>query len=237
MFLLLIAIFADAQAIKTENQKMKIEIWSDVICPFCYIGKRQFDNALAQFPNQEKIEVIWKSYQLSPDMKTDTSKSVYQFLAEHKGISLAQSKQMHENVVSMAKKEGLDYHFDKAISANSFRAHRFLHLAKAKNLQHQAEEKLFAAYFTEGKNIDDIGVLLQIATEIGIDTEEAKTALNSDSYRTAVQTDIQEAENIGVTGVPFFVLNRKYAVSGAQGTATFLQALQQAYNEWEKASN
>jgi predicted DsbA family dithiol-disulfide isomerase len=212
---------------------MKIEIWSDVMCPFCYIGKRRFEKALELFPLKDKITIEWKSFQLSPDMQTDTSKNINQFLAEHKGISIEEAQSMNSYVTDMAAKEGLTYNFDTAIVANSFNAHRFTHFAKKYGKQLEAEEQLFQSYFTDGKNIDDYSTLIDLGTTIGLDSSTLKTALENNSYATEVKTDIAEAQAIGVRGVPFFVFNRKYAISGAQETSTFLKALEQSFTEWQ----
>ncbi|WMJ75129.1 DsbA family oxidoreductase [Cytophagaceae bacterium ABcell3] len=131
---------------------MKIEIWSDIMCPFCYIGKRHFDKALKKFPHKDKVQIQWHSFQLQPDIETKPGKSVKEFLAEVKGISLEKSQQIHENVTKMAFDAGLHYDFDKAIVANTMDAHRLTHLAEKYRLQHQIEERLFSAYFTEGSN-------------------------------------------------------------------------------------
>src|SRR5690606_35924856 len=146
---------------------MKIEIWSDVMCPFCYIGKRKFEQAMAQFPHKDKVQDVWKSFQLSPDMQTDTGKSIHEFLAAHKGISLQEAKKMNDYVTQMAKQVGLTYDFDKSVVANSFNAHRFAHFAKQHGKQEDAEELLFRSYFTDGKNIDDYATLIQLGNEIG----------------------------------------------------------------------
>ena len=207
---------------------MQVEIWSDVMCPFCYIGKRRFEAALEQFGDKDKVQVVWKSFQLSPNMKTNPGKNINQFLAEHKGISVEDAKRMNDRVTQMAAQVGLTYNFDKAIAANSFNAHRFSHFAKQQGKQNEAEEILFAAYFTQGKNTDDLPTLLQLGEEIGLGTAALKTALENESYAEDVRADIYEAQQIGVSGVPFFVFNRKYAVSGAQDSKTFLQALEKA---------
>ncbi len=204
---------------------MTIEIWSDVMCPFCYIGKRKFETALTQFNHRSNIDIVWKSFQLAPDLKTNPNKNIHQFLAEHKNISLEQAKDMNDQMAQIAKQVGLQYDFDKAIPANSFNAHRFSHIAKQHGLQNDAEERLFKAYFTEGKNIDNISTLVQLGFEIGLDAEETKTILESDQYATDVHQDIYEAQQVGVRGVPFFVFNRKYAISGAQESETFLHQL------------
>lgn len=212
---------------------MKIEIWSDIMCPFCYIGKRRFEAALAQFEHKDAMEVEWKSYLLSPDLQTSPDKSMHQFLAEHKGVSIDEAKQMHAYVADMAAKSGLVYDFDKAIPANSFNAHRFLYFAKVHGKQDEAEEKLFSAYFTEGKNIDDAQTIMAIGETLGLDTTALANAMGSDAFVNDVIADVQEAQQIGVRGVPFFVFNRKYAISGAQESNAFLQTLEKAYSEFQ----
>jgi len=215
----------DTATINHTPATMKVEIWSDVMCPFCYIGKRKFEAALAQFPDRDRVEVVWRSFQLDPSLKTDPAKSVRQSLAENKGWSLEQTDQTMAYVVNMAAGVGLTYHFDKAVVANSFDAHRFTHLAKKHGLQDQAEERLFAAYFTEGKNTADHQTLIQLGVEIGLEATEVARVLATDEYAADVQRDIAEARQVGVTGVPFFVFNGKYAVSGAQDSRVFLEAL------------
>jgi predicted DsbA family dithiol-disulfide isomerase len=216
------------------KNKMKVEIWSDVMCPFCYIGKRKFEKALETFPGKDKIEMEWKSFQLAPEMKTTLGKNIHQYLAEHKGFSLEDAKRMNDHVTAMAAKVGLTYNFDKAIVANSFNAHRFSHFAKTKGKQNEAEEKLFKAYFTEGKNMDDTNTLVELGAEIGLDPREVRTALESGTYTNEVNADIDEAHQLGVNGVPFFVFDRKYTVSGAQESQTFTQVLQKSFEEWNK---
>ena len=218
----------------SSKNKMKIEIWSDVMCPFCYIGKRKFEMALSQFSEKDNVQLVWKSFQLSPEMKTDPNTNIHQFLAKHKGFSLQEAKEVNEHVTQLAKEVGLEYNFDKSIVANSFNAHRFTHYAKQNGKQNEAEEKLFKAYFTEGKNIDDYSTLILLGEEIGLDKTGLKSALENGMYADAVKADIQEAQQIGVRGVPFFVFDRKYAVSGAQNVQTFLQTLEQSVAEWKK---
>jgi predicted DsbA family dithiol-disulfide isomerase len=215
----------------TTKQTIQVEIWSDIMCPFCYIGKRKFETALSQFEGRDDIEITWKSYQLSPNMVTDSSKNINQYLAEHKGISLQEAARMNAYVTDMAAKEGLTYNFDKTVVANSFQAHQFAHFAKQYGKQDEAEEKLFLAYFTEGKNMDDDAVLIQLAAEFGLDTEALKAALENETYADEVLADIKEAEQIGVRGVPFFAFDRKFAVSGAQDSKVFLQTLEKAHEE------
>ena len=210
---------------------MKVEIWSDVMCPFCYIGKRRFEEALAQFPNADKVEITWKSFQLNPEQVTDPSISIHQYLADIKGWQLDYAKQLNQQVSDMAQSVGLHYDFDRAVVANSFDAHRLVQLAKKHNLGDAAEEALFKAYFTEGKNIADNNTLIALGTSIGLDADELKQVLNTDAYADAVKHDIEEAQQLGIRGVPFFVMNDKYAVSGAQPTEVFLQTLEKAFED------
>jgi len=218
---------------KTQN-KMQVEIWSDVMCPFCYIGKRKFEAALAKFSDSASIEIIWKSYQLNPDMKTDPNKNSVAALAENKGISIAESEEMHKYVINMASNVGLNYNMNKTISANSFNAHRLTHYAKSKGKQLEAEEKLFDAYFISGKNIDDTNTLLELGLSIGLPKEELLKVLQGNDYTDEVNKDIFEAQQVGVKGVPFFVFDKKFAISGAQESAVFLTSLQKAFEEWKK---
>jgi len=213
---------------------MKIEIWSDVMCPFCYIGKRNFETALAQFPDKEHIEVVWKSFQLDPTMPEVANETQEEYLVKRKGMSVEQVKGMLENVTQSAKQVGLDYHLDKSVVVNSQKAHRLIQFAKTKGLGDEVEERLFKAFFTEGKSIADIETLTQLGKEIGLDETELQTAFTDDKYAYLVKQDIQEARQIGVRGVPFFVIDRKYAISGAQPAEAFLQNLEKAFPEWRK---
>lgn len=222
---------------KTTENKMKVEIWSDIMCPFCYIGKRKFETALSQFSHASDVEIVWKSFLLSPDMKTAPDKNIHQFLAEHKDISIEQARNLNNQVALSAQQNGLVYNFDKTIPANSFNAHRLSHLAKQHGLQDDAEEILFKAYFTDGKNIDDISTLIQLGVEIGIDENEVKTALENNSYADEVRQDVYLARQIGVRGVPFFLFNNKLAVTGAQDSSVFLNTLEKALSEWKKENS
>lgn len=213
---------------------MKIDIWSDVMCPFCYIGKRRLENALAVFPHRDSVEIEWHSFQLDPDTKTDPDKDVYTYLAERKGQSLGWSKQAHEYVTNMAAETGLQYNFDKAVVANSFDAHRMTHLAKKYGRGDAMEEALFRGYFTEGKNTADHNVLKTMALSIGLDEAEVNEVLAGNRYAEAVNADIAEAARLRINGVPFFVVNGKYGISGAQPSETFTQALETAWKEYER---
>ena len=210
---------------------MRVDIWSDVMCPFCYIGKRKFEAALADFAHKDDVEVVWHSFQLSPDLTKEPRESVFSYLSRTKGMPESQARQMTEHVAGMAREVGLDFQFDKTVNVNSFDAHRLSHLAAQHGAQDAVEEQLFKAYFVDGLNIADPKTLLKIGTEAGLSTKEIEEMLASDAYTEAVQADIQMASRIGVRGVPFFVLDNKYAVSGAQPAQTFLAALTQAYDE------
>lgn len=213
---------------------MKVEIWSDVMCPFCYIGKKRFDTALEKFPHKDEVEVEWKSYQLNPHLTTQSDKNINEYLAEHKGISIEEARSLNEHVTAMAAEVGLTYKMDEAVVANSFMAHRMTHFAKTKGKQSELEELLFKSYFTEGKNIDDLDTLLQLGEEIGLDKNELKSILEGNQFAEDVQKDIYEAHQVGLKGVPFFVYNNQYGISGAQPKELFEQTLQQAYDEWKK---
>jgi predicted DsbA family dithiol-disulfide isomerase len=211
---------------------MKVQIWSDVMCPFCYIGKRRFEQALQQFDNAADIEVEWKSFQLNPNLKTDPSLNVTQYLADIKGWTIDHARQMNDHVTQMAAEVGLSYDFDKAVVANSFDAHRFAHLAKQNGRGEDAEEALFNAYFTEGKNIADHDTLADLGEQIGLDRSLVEQTLATNQYAANVQQDIAQAQQYGISGVPFFVVDNQYGVSGAQGVPVFLQTLQKAHSEW-----
>lgn len=206
---------------------MKIEIWSDIMCPFCYIGKRHLEAALSQFPDVP-FEIEWKSFQLDPTIIPQPDKNVYEYLAERKGISVEESKEMHAGVVARAAEVGLDYHFEKAVVSNSFDAHRIIQLAKTNRLGDTMEETFFKAYFTEGRNLNDKNTLMELGVGIGLNALDVKEVLeDATKFADAVRNDISEAQQIGVRGVPFFVFDRKYAVSGAQPIEHFEQTIQE----------
>ncbi len=203
------------------------------MCPFCYIGKRKLEAALEEFPHKEKIEIVWHSFQLDPTIDSGQTGNLYDYLAERKGQSRAWSVQVHEQMSRSAKEIGLTYNFDKAVVANSFDAHRFIQLAKTRGLGDQAEEKLFKAYFTDGKNIADHSTLIALGTEIGLESDSVKQMLETGAFAKEVELDIKTAAAIGVRGVPFFVINERYSISGAQPSESFLVALNEAWKEYE----
>ncbi len=210
---------------------MKVEIWSDVMCPFCYIGKNNFEKALEQLPFKEEVEVEWKSFQLDPSLNPEETQSTFDYFREKKGFPEAQAQQMISQVKQMGAGSGIDFQFERALITNTFSAHKILHLAKKYKKSNEMEEALFIAHFIDGKNVGDHETLIALAESLGIDKEEARQVLDSAAFDDEIQQDIQEARTNGVSGVPFFILNGKYAVSGAQPAELFVNALQQTYDE------
>lgn len=216
---------------------MKIEVWSDIACPFCYIGKRNFETALRQFEDAPFIKLEWKSFQLDPELpKGATYTDTYQYLAERKGMSIAQAKEMTSGVVATGKNAGLALCFEKTVVTNTWDAHRLIHLAQANGAGNALKEALFRAHFTDGADISAPDTLIALGKEAGLEETAIREMLNSDRFGYEVAQDIQEARNIGIRGVPFFVFNRKYAVSGAQPADVFLQTLQKSFAEWRQAN-
>ena len=212
---------------------MKIEIWSDIMCPFCYIGKRNFETALSQFPHKEEITVEWKSFQLDPTIPEVPKQQhdIYQFVADRKGLTYEQSRRMHQDVIRMAKNVGLEYNFDTALVTNSLKGHRLIQYAKSKGLAGDAEERLFLAYFTQGKNLNDLSTLIQLGQDIGLSEAEVNEALSNPIYQDRVNQEAAEARQFGARGVPFFLIERKYAVSGAQQPHTILKVIEESFLE------
>ena len=215
---------------------MKIEIWSDVMCPFCYIGKRNFETALEQFNDKNKVEVIWKSFQLDPTLPEVQEANYTDYLMKSKGMGKDQVEGMLANVTNMAKNVGLEYNFDKAVMVNSKKAHQVTQFAKTRGLGDEMEEQLFNAFFKEGINIADEDSLIELGKKIGLNETEIKASLTDQKYEQMVNQDIEESRTVGVSGVPFFVFDRKYAVSGAQPPQAFLQTLEKSFGEWREAN-
>lgn len=214
---------------------MEVNIWSDVRCPFCFIGKRKFEKALEQFAHKDEVKVIWKSFELDSTLKTNASLNIYEYFAEAKGIDREQAVQMFDNVTQVAQEVGLNFDLNNSVVANSFNAHRLIQLSKTKGLGNEIEEQLFKIHFEEGANIDDAETLVNAAVSIGIHDAEIREVLNTNAFADAVKQDQLEAQQIGVRGVPFFVFDSKYAVSGAQPPETFLEILEKAWSEFEQA--
>lgn len=213
---------------------MKVEIWSDVACPWCHVGKRRFEAAMAEFPHREQVDVEWRSFELDPSAvsTTDGDQSDYaDRLASKYGTTREGAQQMLDTMTAAAAAEGLDFRFDRAMKANTFDAHQVIHLAGERGVQDAVKERLLRAYFAEGAAVGDQAVLARLAGEAGLDTDEVRDALAEQRYAAAVRADEAEASALGITGVPFFVIDRIYAVSGAQPPEQILAALQQAWNE------
>lgn len=212
-------------------EKMKVEIWSDVVCPFCYIGKRHFEQALEKLEDAAQIEVIWKSFQLDPTTKSRPDVAVIDDLAERKGWTREYAENAQNQVVQMAKSAGLDYRLDKAIVANTLNAHRVLQWAKTQGLGGEMKEALLDAYFTQGKNIDNWQMLADLAQFVGGNSAEVLKLSEGNDFQKEVEQDIQEAQTLGIRGVPFLVIDRKYGISGAQPIDHIYSALNQALEE------
>lgn len=217
-----------------NTPKMKIEIWSDIACPFCYIGKAHLENALNDFEFKDQIELLYYSYQLDPQMRYQEGQTAVSYLVQRKGMPEAQVRQMMAQIETMAKDAGVVINFSTNLPANTMKAHKLIHLAKESHKDQAVMNELFKAHFVEGQNIEDSDALTQIGTKQGLKAEAVQEAISTDQYRSAITSEIAEAAKIGVQGVPFFVLNRKYGISGAQPVATLKKALTQSFEEWQK---
>ena len=210
---------------------MKVEIWSDVVCPFCYIGKRKFEKALGEFAHRDDVQIEWKSFQLTPDFVPTPGESIHASLAKKKGVPEAEGRRMNDYMTQAAKEVGLNYQFDIAIPANTFLAHQLIHFGAHHGQQDAMKERLFAAYYLEGRDLNDLDTLLNLAAEVGLDVAAAQQALEAGTYANEVRHDEYEAQQIGVRGVPFFVFDDKYAVSGAQPREVFAEVLDKVWAE------
>lgn len=210
---------------------IKVEIWSDFVCPFCYIGKRRFEAGLEQFENKEHVEVIYKSFELDPNAQRDGNPNVHDMLAMKYGMSREQAIANTKQITEQAKAIGLEYHMDETVQTNTFDAHRLAHYAASQGKGEEMTERLLKAHFTDAKHLGQLDTLADLAAEIGLDRDEAYRMLASEEYTKEVRTDEEEARQLGVRGVPFFVINRKYGVSGAQPSELFLDALKKAWEE------
>jgi predicted DsbA family dithiol-disulfide isomerase len=213
-----------------EN-KLKIQIWSDIMCPFCYIGKRRIEETLSNFEHKDAVGIEWKSFELDAGFVPSADDNLAEHLANKYGRDLDWAQTMLENMTENAKTAGLDFHFDKTVMANSHNSHRLLHLAKKHQLGNELKELLFKAYFTDGKDLNNLETLNELGIAAGLEAEAVAQVLHSDGYSQNVKQDIQEAGKIGVQGVPFFVFDNKYAISGAQPATTFLQTLEKVWQE------
>jgi predicted DsbA family dithiol-disulfide isomerase len=207
---------------------VKIEIWSDVVCPWCYIGKRRLERALDAYEAADEVDITWRSFQLNPAFPKGQRIPHDEYLASKLGTTVSQVHQLNDRVVELAAAEGLDYHFDTYVTVNTFDAHRVTHLAKSLGLGLPIHERFLRAQLVEGEVLDDADTLVRLAAEVGVPEDETRSVLASDAWADAVQADIDEAHAIGVNGVPFFVLDRRYGISGAQPAELFLDALRTA---------
>lgn len=210
---------------------MKIEVWSDIGCPWCYIGKHRLDTALSGFAHADEVEVIWRSYQLDPDAPRVSDLNLNQMLSKKHGLPPAQAVEMNDQMRQLGAKEGLTYRFDIARYGNSFDAHRLIHLARQHGLQSAMEDRLFAAHFGEGQALGDPDTLLALAVEAGLPEAEVRDLLAGDAFADQVRADTEEARRLNVRGVPFVVIDEKYALPGAQSVKVISDALQQAWTE------
>ncbi|WP_028545362.1 DsbA family oxidoreductase [Paenibacillus taiwanensis] len=210
---------------------MKVEIWSDYMCPFCYIGKRRFEEALDQFPHKDKVEVIYRSFELDPEAARDVDYDVHTMLSKKYNMSVQEAKAMNDNITEQAKSVGLTYHFDTMVLSNSFDAHRLTHFAAQHGKMREMNEALFRAVFTDSKHIGNHDVLSDLAVSVGLERAAVAEVLGGDQFAQAARFDEQLAGRLGIRAVPFFVLNEKYGISGAQPTEAFAEQLLKAWNE------
>jgi predicted DsbA family dithiol-disulfide isomerase len=213
--------------------RLQVDVWSDIACPWCYVGKRRLEAALERFPHRDEVDVVWHAFELDPGApkERDRSQSYAERLAKKYGRSVAQAHEMLERMAETARGDGLDLRFDQVRSGSTFDAHRLVHLGLVKGKQDAVKERLFAAYMTEGELISDPSTLVRIAGEAGLSEDDASAMLASDTYASEVRRDESVAGELGVSGVPFYVLGGKYAVSGAQPAELFHQALERAWEE------
>ena len=210
---------------------MQVEIWSDIICPWCYIGKRRFESALADFAHRKEVQVIWRSFELDPDAPRQREGTLREYLAKKYRVSLEEAAAMNERVTSVAKEAGLEYRLADARPGNTFDAHRLLHFAASKQVGDRATERLMHAYFSESLPVGERAALARLAPEFGITENEAMSLLESDAYAGEVRADQARAAKFGITVVPFFVFNEKSGISGAQPVQVFAEALQRALED------
>jgi len=223
---------AVAEAVTESQNPVKVDIWSDIACPWCFIGKRKFEDAVERYGRPVDIE--YHSFELSPDTPVDFEGDEVDFLAKHKGMPADQVKGMLSQVSGIAAEVGLAYDFEHLQHTNTVKAHELLHFAKANGRQREMKERLLSAYFEEGRHVGRIDELVALAAEVGLDPEEARLALTDARHLPDVRADQAQAQAYGITGVPFFVLDGRYGISGAQAPEAFLQALEQVGSEADR---
>jgi predicted DsbA family dithiol-disulfide isomerase len=215
---------------------VEVEIWSDVACPWCYIGKRRFEAALAEFEHRDDVHVGWRSFELDPEAPSERVGDRAEYLAQKYGMSLEQARAAEQQLTDVAAGEGLEFRFDIARSGNTFDAHRIVHLAEDHDLQDVMKERLLRAYFTEGELLSDRDTLVRLATEVGLDGREARDVLAGDRYAQDVRDDERTAGELGISAVPTFVVDRQLGTSGAQPPDALLELLRQGWAKRSPAS-
>jgi len=208
---------------------MKVEIWSDVVCPWCYVGKRRLEIALSRFAHRDEIDVVWRAFELDPSAPAERDGRYAERLAAKYRMSVAEAEAMINHMVDTGAGDGIDFRFDRARPGNTFAAHRLLHLGRERGVQDDVKERLLAATFTEGAAIGDLGVLQGLGTEAGLDADEVLTVLEGDRYADDVRADERRAAALGITAVPFFVVDGTHGVSGAQTPEVLLGVLERAW--------
>ncbi|WP_139997464.1 DsbA family oxidoreductase [Paenibacillus paridis] len=208
---------------------MKVEVWSDIACPFCYIGKRNLEGALEQFAHRDAIEVVYRSFELYPDAPLEIDQSFVNEALEKQGMTTEQLQAKKRKMTELGRTVGIDYQWEQQVQTNMFDAHRLTHFAAQFGKQVEMTERLFKGYFSEGKHLGNHEMLAGMADDIGLDRSAALAAMKSKEFVSEVREDEQMAGQMGVRGVPFFVIDRKYAISGAQPVEVFLQTLEKAY--------
>lgn len=215
---------------------MKVEIWSDIVCPFCYIGKTYYEQALAQFPHRDSVVTVYKSFELNPNEVSSNKERTLETLAKKYGMSMQQAEAMTAQVAGQAKQAGLTFNFENMISINTFDAHRLIQFAQTKGNAAALVDAIFKAYFTDNIDVSDHEALISLATANGLTEAEVRSVLAEDSFTEEVRADEREAQQLGISGVPFFVVNRKYAISGAQLINVFVETLNKAWSEQQETS-
>lgn len=210
---------------------MKLEIWSDIACPWCWVGKRRFERALANFPERDSLEVTWRSFELDPGAPRVQGGSQAELLAKKYRVPLERAREMNANMAAQGAKEGIDFDFDRVRMGSTFDAHRLIHFAAEHDRRSEMVERLFRAYFTEGASLGDREVLAGLAADVGLDAGAALEALESGAFADAVRADEARAQAFGISGVPFFAIDERYGISGAQPPEVILGALEKALSE------
>lgn len=211
--------------------KLRIDVWSDVACPWCWVGKRRFERALERFAHKDEVEVVWRAFELDPSAPKILDGDYAERLGKKYGTSTENARRMIAQMAETGRADGLELRFDRIRAGSTFDAHRVLHLAKDRGVQDAVKERFFRGYFSEGSAMGDAETLVALAADAGLDAEETRAALASDAHASAVRADEAEAAELGIRGVPFFLLGGRLAVSGAQPDELFVRALDRAWSD------